>query len=287
MSGPFQICAGIDDIATETRKCSGYTIFGLPQSLTTAFEVETKAILARHGMTAFHAKEFRPHLRQAYTEFLTLIHGTLGSSLQAFARSTLIADHLVNQLESHGQSNLETALQTANVPRDPAVAILTPYIMPLRLAALAAKDLGPSVAMTVAIDESSDLKDLRTPVNQVMGVPIRAETILRAVYLGYQKSVYQSAPTLNVGGVIVQPDHQSALIQAADVLGNFAMASVFVSLGCGTSGRVAKATMMSSVFGNSYVPPDLVTKLAVQKGDLLIQPPNGAIKFGAHWELAS
>jgi hypothetical protein len=47
------------------------------------------------------------------------------------------------------------------------------------------------------------------------------------------------------------PDEQSAIVQAADVVGNFAMSYLFVTLGATSAKRLLKARIFEDSFGSS------------------------------------
>jgi hypothetical protein len=132
--------------------------------------------------------------------------------------------------------------------------------------------------MHVEMDSHTSLKDLNQAVHQALGVQIEAATLLKGLYNGYAKQLHPRTPLLPDDGVVVLDDEASALVQAADVIGNFAVAHMFVRLGKATSGRTAKVT------GNEINAFDPAGKIMVSGQDLILAH-EGSVTFRVAWEI--
>lgn len=83
-------------------------------------------------------------------------------------------------------------------------------------------------------------------------VSISATGFTKALYNGYRKSRFPTAPEMAPDGFHVVPDNQSILIQAADVFGNFAAAYAAWKLGATNIRR-----LKGEAFGRVFNSPDL------------------------------
>jgi hypothetical protein len=73
---------------------------------------------------------------------------------------------------------------------------------------------------------------------------------------------------LERNGVAVVDDNKSFLIQAADVFGNFTLATLFVKLGVASKLRLKKSEILDDAFGNILEPADYSAKCQLQGTDL-------------------
>lgn len=274
---------GVDDIATQTRKCTGFTVIGILEHLLGDFESKAKALLDRHKLASFHANEFDAGNPAPFLEFLQLIHSTLEAHALCFAQCTLLADSLAAEFSKANTRCLRSALNNASVPEAQALSILSPFMTPLRMVARSAAKLDADATISVDLADSSDIRGLQTHVMALNGTPVRAGTILTGIYSGLRQGVYTKAPALDLAGIRTVSAGDSVLVQAADVIGNLAIANLFVHLGSTTRGRLEKSRIVKEVFGEALLPIDL-TGVARQGEDLVVQAPGGAITFGAFSE---
>ena len=63
-------------------------------------------------------------------------------------------------------------------------------------------------------------------------------------------------------------DEQKILVQAADVFGNFSLASLFVELGVRSKLRLEKSEILASAFGDILEPIDYQAKCRLRGADL-------------------
>jgi hypothetical protein len=95
-----------------------------------------------------------------------------------------------------------------------------------------------------------------------VGVPFRG------FYNGYRKYLFENSPELERNGVAVVDDNKSFLIQAADVFGNFALATLFVKLGVASKPRLKKSEILDTAFGNVLKRTDYSAKCRIRGTDL-------------------
>ena len=275
---------GIDEIATETQECSGYTLFCLPDAYVAQFASDAKQILNRYpGLHSFHGKKYKQGFEPAYREFLQLIRKTTGVSLQAGGANTLLSRPTMDMLEGFADRLLSKSLSQAQVPLDPARGILKPYALRLFVLARELRELGPSIVATIHMDEGEELESLSTVTHSIGHVPIKAGPLLKAVYNGYAQKQHPKAPQLPDNGVHVMKDSKSFLIQAADVLGNFSMNHVFVKLGKISKSKEAKARLIEEVYGDLIDAFDFTGQIALANNDLVLSPGLGALRFQLGW----
>jgi len=276
---------GVDDIATETQLCEGWTYFFLPEVFVAEFTREAREILDNSKLHAFHGKKFKTGFTSEYHDFLQLIRKYYRKSLQTLGANELLSAGFKTKLQESGNRLLVGALREAGVQSEAAVKVLTPYIAPLFTLARVADGLGPNIEMRVEMDESEQLHDLSQHVHEVSGRPIPAQVLLKAMYNGHVKKQFPKAPQLPDAGVSVMEDTKSLLIQAADVIGNFSMAYVFVKLGKKSKSKEAKAALIEGVFADIIDRFDISGQVRLSGNDLELAEGKAAISFRMGWKL--
>ena len=279
----FPLRIGVDEIATETQKCDGFTFFCLPERYAPDFSKDVASLLAKGHLPGFHGKKFKVAHTAAYTEFLTLAYEYIRKSPQAFAACRLFSEKVKTELLSFGKRLVARALKQSAVGEN-AVAFdtVSPYFLPLASLAALSRELAPRAVMRVELDECTLYKGLDGVVDHQAGVPIPAGTLLKGLYNGYAKGLHSRTPLLPEDGVRVLKDSKSALVQAADVIGNFALAYFFVALGSRSKSRVAKANVLRSVFGDEMPVVEPGDKIALLGNDLILKD-NGSVTFKICW----
>jgi len=282
----FPVRIGIDEIATETQMCDGFTYFCLPERFAPEFARETQTKLRAASLSAFHGKEFRSKDSGAFRDFLVLAYDHLKKSPQSFAACRLFSPKVKAQLKSFCDRSVKLTIEKSVGIGHRSIEILQPYFLPLACLAALARELGPEMVMRVEMDSHRTLRDLNESVHQASGVDIDAATLLKAAYNGYAKYLHTRAPLLPDDGVIVLDDQHSVIVQAADVLGNFAMAHIFVLLGKATPGRKAKSDIVRAVFGREADVFDPTGKLTFVGNDLVLLQ-EGGITFSVAWKITT
>lgn len=277
----FPVRIGVDEIATETQKCDGFTFFCLPEAHVSSFTKETKKVLKSAGLEVFHGKDFQPKHAEPYKKFLSLAFTYLKKSPQSFAACRLFSARFKSELAGFCDRFVEKAVGKSLGAGHSAVPILQPYFLPLASLAALSRELAPSVQMHVEMDSHESLKDLDQVVHETLGVQVDAATLLKGMYNGYAKGLNERTPLLPDGGVSVLDDEASVMVQAADVIGNFAMAHIFVRLGKDTTRRKAKSDVLYDydVLGSEELDALKPRGRLTFSGNDLVLSKEGAITF--------
>jgi hypothetical protein len=276
---PFPVHIGVDEIATETQKCDGWTYFCLPEVHVADFVAEAQAIIDASSLHAFHGKKFKVGHSDEYRAFLKLIRKYQEKSLQALSVNTLLADSMKVDLDAFGLRILTKIIEKVGLPPGPAVTLLSPYVAPLLSLARISNKLGSNLVMQVEMDACEQLKDLDQTVYKVRGKPISGHVLLKGMYNGFAKMKFPKAPLLPNNGICVMKDSKSFLIQAADVLGNFSMAYVFVKLGKKSKSKEAKAALIEEVWGDTIEAFDFSSKVSLVGEDLVLCDGQAGLTF--------
>lgn len=283
---PFPVRIGLDEVATETQKCDGFAFFCLPEAFVPEFAAETSRLLDAGGLPGFHAKKFKAAHAAAYRDFLSLAHAFIRRSPQAFAACRLFSDKVKANLLEFGDRVVKGSVEKALGAGHPAVQLLRPYFLPLASLAVLARELAPSVEMRVEMDEHSSFANLGGAAHHAGPVAVTAGTLLKGLYNGYAKGLHARTPLLPDDGVKVMRDSKSALIQAADVIGNFAMAHMFARLGDTSKKRTAKASILVDAFGSDVDAFDAGGKATLAGNDFVLVN-DGSFTFKAGWQIVT
>ncbi len=282
-SDPFPVRIGVDDIATGTQKCDGWTYFCLPEVYAADFARDAKHLLDSSGLDAFHGKDFKVEHVDIYREFLIIIRRFLDMSLQTFAINVLLSAEFKAQLQQFADHLIPRVLIEADITDPEAISILSPYGPPLFTLARIADGLALKSEMQVELDEHDQLRDLDQYLQKTDGSPVPAHVILKGLYNGYAKKRFLKTPLLPDYGVRVMPDTDSFLIQAADVVGNFSMAFIFKTLGRSSYRTEARAGLIEEVFGQRFKFPDFKSKLTLSEKDIHLNDGAGELRFSIRW----
>lgn len=272
------LIVGADDFATGTQKCEGWTYFILPKSERVDFETDARAVLAKTGMSSFHGKEYRIRLSAEYRKFLKVIRDYLLSSRHSLAVNTLITQREIRKLKSFARRVARRSLNTAGVTATSIVSAIQKYIIPMFTLFRLTEVLGSNLTMQVELDKDSGYADLASMTwsNGPRSVP--AAVIFKTMLNAYRTKQFPSAPSLADNPLDVMDDEKSMIVQAADVLGNFSMAYMFVKLGKTTKTRVSKADLFDQIFGDTLEDFDFLKNMTLHNDDIILNV-DGYINF--------
>jgi hypothetical protein len=131
-------------------------------------------------------------------------------------------------------------------------------------------------------DQDDEKKKLNELFHSVGGVNIPASNYLAAAGNAYRNLRVADAPTITSGGIQVVRDSRSPLVQAADVLGNFALSWLFTKLGDVSKKRIERAKAFEAVFRDTMNSFDPQAHL-VQEGNDLRLRNEGQVRLRIHW----
>ncbi len=275
---PFPVRIGIDEIATETQKCDGFTFFCLPERYADEFSEKARALLSSTKMKAFHAKEYKRRFRAAYKQFVQLIFEYLKKSPQCLIVCRLFSQPVKMNLSSCCSRAVEKAVGTKLGMGHSTVEMFQPYFWRLACLAAISRELAPEVLMNVEMGTHSSLRSLDASVHESLDDRAETAVLLRDFYNDYARNLHERTPLLPDEGVKVLDDADSMLIQAADIFGNFAMAHMSVLLGKGGKATVAKSEILTEVMGDEAGVFDPARKLRFEGGTLVLTQ-DGSITF--------
>ena len=107
--------------------------------------------------------------------------------------------------------------------------------------------------------DSDDIKEKYDGVmTKIQGFDFGADFLLEHFYNIYRRMQFPKSPELIKGGVTVLKDHKSLLIQAADVIGNFALSYIYYRLGNTSKKRIIKGQIFEEIFGDRFAAVDIV-----------------------------
>lgn len=239
---------GIDDIGTMTGKCQGWTFVSFDAVFKSEFDRSAQLILTKSRLNSFHGKEFKRKKLDYYVEFLELIRRTLEKS-NGFLCSTLLRKNWKDEFGSFGDRLIESAFSNVGIQDDALISASKKISAPLftyqRLSA--ARVNGGRT--TIDIDSDSVLDKLPAANLIIDGIQIANQIPIYTALKAYGKRCFPTAPLIVKNQINVLPDEASFLIQAADVVGNFALAKLFQSLGKKTGTNDLKCGAFDQVFG--------------------------------------
>jgi len=279
----FSVRIGVDEIATRTQKCEGFTFFCLPEQRVGDFEKEAIKILNDAGLEGFHGYKFNSgdtNCIKAYKDFLTLVSTYLNSNLQSFAVCRFFSSVSKKELSDICDTYVTKEIGM-HIGSNPIFAkTIKPYFFRLACLAAVSRELAPEVQMCVEMDTHDSLKNLNKMINNAGSDPVDIATVLKDLYNIYAKDLHSRTPVLPNDGIKVLDDNDSIMVQAADVIGNFAMANIFLNLGKKISGNLEfKVKIFKEVFGDNVSAFDPGNKLTLCGDDFIISDVKGSLTF--------
>ena len=280
---PFPVCIGMDELATETAKCEGWTYFCLPELYVPDFNRDAAAILASSRLHSFHGKKYKTEFEDEYYEFLKLIRLYTEKSLQTRTGTILYSAEHRRWLLDISESIGIVALAKTGTAIGTAWNQIATYVPPLLCLTQFADELGPKIEMRVEMDECTSLKDLALCIPGAYGTIHTAQELLQTIYNGYAAKKSPRLPLLASLGINTMPDSRSFLIQAADVFGNFSMALTFAKLGDTSKKRQEKARLIERVFSDRMPLIDFSGALTLTGNDFVLRGDKESVKFISGW----
>jgi len=247
----MELVAGLDDIATERQLTSGWSFVVFPTNEAAQFSAQAQRLLPS-GAPEFHAAKLQyknPTECQAYSDFLSLLRKTAETpgSLLAFslkeqtwdAAFTSFVDRLVaGILASVGI----TGKTVADGAKDAAPSLFTLQRL------LNSPSWTSAVVGRLEMDQNTTTALFASQTVAVKGGSLPATRLLEILAEAYRKQQFPQSPALDRSAIAIVDSSASFLVQAADVLGNFAMNYLIHNLAPTTPGRIAKARIFESVF---------------------------------------
>ncbi len=272
MTSPSNLwIVGTDEFATQTQACEGWTYFTLPKKSAIKFESEGQKILDQSRENSFHGTSCNNQNKDAYKKFLKLIRATLEQN--GYTCNTL---HSKRVKDSNYDFSTRIARETIHKAIKPyankdeieqrAVNIST-FAPVLFNTIQALEPLGPDRKIQLKIDDHSSYADVTEPDNVLLPIYASPQELLRMAGNAIKKTGFPQAPSCGNNPIETMKDSRNLLIQAADVIGNFSMAYVFIELGDNSKSRKLKAQLLEDVFGDTIEQFDFSSEITLHGHD--------------------
>ena len=252
-SPPTVLVCGIDDFAIEKSPGSGWTYFIVPLGGLADFRARA-ARMVPPGVKEFRARDFKVSEASAFEEFLRLIRETVdrneGSLLEVVANGT----NWSKDLYESSMNLVGRGFTGAGVNDQKIVAIAQKCAAPIFTVQRVLQNFGDENELRLEISGNS----MTAPVAALQMLmhlhSVSIARILAESFDDHASSLFPHSPRLNRdgSGITILASERSALVQASDVVGNFAAAFVLSQLGANSQVRQRKAEIFQAVFGEAY-----------------------------------
>jgi hypothetical protein len=276
---PSALACGCDDVKTEKALTAGWTFFVLPEPAVAEFSAKAARLLPS-GRTEFHAKEMnRQTESRAYEKFLELIKDTIAAHPYAFVRTIGANMSWRQEFGGFAERVAKSAVQAAGGHGADTDRLLTELAPPVWTLQRLIRRVGKQVRLDLDLDQDTILEKLALSKTAFGTVEISTSRLLAVICNTYSARQFPMAPRFSPDGstIAVKTGDKSFLIQAADVVGNFALANCAVNLGLPTPGRLAKSEIFERVFGPT--PARDLAQLARLAGNEIEALLDGELQF--------
>lgn len=250
--GPNILVCGIDDFATEKQLTSGWTYFVVPATALPDFCRRSAELLPNHH-SEFHAKAFKPSQAVAFERFLRLIRDTIDQQEHSVVRVSSSSAPWAKALSEFANRVIANGFAGAGIT-DPAIIAASqkcaPAVFTLQRAL---SNFGNNIELRLEIDEDIKTASFNALKTTIEGCDLTAARIFAVALDAYASKQFSNCPRLNRdgSGIRILPSEKSFLVQASDVVGNFATAFAFADIGPTSRGRERKAQIFQDVFGDA------------------------------------
>jgi hypothetical protein len=262
----------MDDVATETQLSEGWAFVVLPTSRVSSL-VQKVRVLGDGQAAYFHGKKFVIANGSLYESFLSAIREEAEAAAVSVLAFTLMDLSYKNEFLPFLEKTVEGAITSAGIADDnllDQVQRLFPGIATLQRMLRAT---GAERVLELEIDRDAATKDFNASTFAKDGQQLPAELLLRAAYRAHRRLVPSGVPDIAEPGIRIVSDTKSLLVQAADVLGNFAMSYAFMRLGRPSKKIAEKGAIFERVFGDLLVNEDISAMARLVGSDLELLTP--------------
>lgn len=273
-----KFATGIDDIATMNASCSGWTIISIDHALLADFENNAKQILQAAKLPSFHGKEFKRKKADSYAQFLMLVKSTLEAG-PGFVACILLGQDWKSDFEAFCERVIGGAFSDAGIEAasitEASKKIAAPLFTYQRLAA----EMCQGGTTLIHIDRHVFYDELNSSEIELAGGKISGQLPIVAALRAYRRKRFQNAPEVQHESIFICPDEDSFLVQAADIIGNFATAFAFRQLGKCSNSNDAKCSVFEQVFGDILDRTSFPNVIRLDGDDLVLNSDAASFKF--------
>jgi len=273
-----KFATGIDDIATMNASCSGWAIVSIDHALLADFEKNAKQILQAAKLPSFHGKEFKRKKVDSYVQFLKLVRSTLEAG-PGFVACILLGQDWKSDFEDFCNRVIGGAFSNAGMEAaaitEASKKIAAPLFTYQRLAAEQCQ-CGTTL---IHIDRHVFYDELNSSEIQLAGGKMSSQLPIIAALRAYGRERFPNAPEVQRESIVICPDEDSFLVQAADIIGNFATAFAFRQLGKCSNSNEAKCSAFKQVFGDIQDLTSFPDGVRLNGDDLVLDSDAASFKF--------
>ncbi len=244
-----KFATGIDDIATMDGSCSGWTIVSIDQALLANFEETAEQILKAANLTSFHGKEFKRKKIASYVQFLELVRSTLEAG-PGFVACVLLGQDWRSDFDTFCYKVIGSAFSEAGIEATAITNASKKLAAPLFTYQRLAEGKCRGGTTLIHIDRHIIYDALNSCELLLDGCKISSQLPIIAALRAYGREIFPNAPEVERESIMICPDEDSFLVQAADIIGNFATAFAFRQLGKCSKSNEAKCSAFEQVFGD-------------------------------------
>jgi len=280
-----KILVGLDEIATETQKVSGWCYFAVNEQNYIEFEKDVTELLSNtNKLTSFHGKKFKIEQANEYRDFLKIIRKHSELSNPSLVCCTLNNPTWNQQYIDFCDRLFTNVLTNVGVSNPKLIDITKHFVGPLFVLQRMTSSFESPASIQLEVD-SDDIKEkFAGSTTQIQGFDFGSDFLLEQFYNIYRKYQFPNSPELIKNGISVLKDEKSFLIQAADVIGNFSAAYIYYKLENTSKSRIEKGKIFEEVFGDKFGAVDFSSDIELFGQNDLNLKFEGAftLKFGVY-----
>lgn len=271
----------VDDIGI--GDVQGFTAFATSAEGVRAFEDGANGILHTSGLAHFHGREFRPEHRPAYEQFCDLIRRNLEEHGGFAAFQVMPRNFFSELLERFPVRISDAVLETIGHPGSATTDLMTTKAGALVwLARFTQVVVRPAeMEVLIARDQLQDDSLNTAPVVIPAGLIEPATDLLSRIGNEYARHVFPGGP--RISRLRLVDANVEAVVQAADVIGNFGMNYVKSVLRAGSAAsatETTKAQIFQHAFQSEAIPHAAGAVYSVTAQNTIAAAPGaGALKF--------
>jgi hypothetical protein len=221
--GPRALVGGIAEISNGAPLAPGWSYFVAPAIAIPEF-CKRAARLLSNGLRNFHHSSFNDSNAAAFEQFLRLIRETLDQHERSLVQVVSNGSPWMNELSANSSRVVAGSFAAAGVTDRGIIAVAQKCAPPIFAIQRMLQPTNDHVDLRLEIAENSTTVPFASLQLLMRLRTVKAARILAAAFNSHGSS---ESPMLNRdgGGIAILPGEQSWLVQASDVVGNFASMS--------------------------------------------------------------
>lgn len=267
----MKFISGIDDIGTMTQVSEGWCYYVLTTASSKQFVEKAKSILESSTLDVFHGKKFKERYEEEYLMFLKAIRKYLALGPKSLLSCTLLNETWKKEYKEFCSRLLSDAYQGASIANRKVIKVSQQLVDSLLTLQRLARDFPLNSKIEIQMDQNVFTKQFSQLEIEIKNTKFTASSLMSFFYNGYRNQIFKNAPEMVQNGFHLMPDSESLMIQAADVIGNFSTAYIFVKLGRLSRTRSLKAKLFEQVFRDLLPPTKFEDDIELVKDDLRLR----------------